>query len=195
VGGEWRAEGKSVDGTPFSVSGKYLELDPPRKLVHTWNAYWDGGDETTVTFLLEPIPSGTRLMLRHEGFVGRPDSCKSHAEGWEHVTGWLAGYVAPKADSRYYFLRLLPPRPTFALDLNAEENAMMRKHFEYWNRHLREGSVVVFGPVADPNGPWGAGIVRAAGEEQIREFESNDPAIQAGVGFRYETLPMIRAAL
>ncbi len=194
-GGAWQAEGKSAGGEVFSVGGTYLEVDPPRKLVHTWRAYWDGGCETQVTFLLEPIPSGTLLTLRHEGFAGRPDSCKAHAAGWERVFGWLIGYVAPITASQYYFCRLLPPRPSFAQDASGEERAIMRKHFEYWNGHLEAGSVVVFGPVADPSGAWGAGIVRMPDSSAIQEFEKNDPAMQAGIGFRYESLPMIRAVV
>src|SRR5690348_4192382 len=37
VGGEWRSSGIGDDGKEFSVGGKYLEVNPPRLLVHTWN--------------------------------------------------------------------------------------------------------------------------------------------------------------
>ena len=51
----------------------------------------------------------------------------------------------------------------------------------------------LFGPVADPAGPWGLGVVRVAGESEMRELEANDPVILSGRGFRYEVLPMLRA--
>jgi uncharacterized protein YndB with AHSA1/START domain len=92
VGGAWRTEGIGADGKPFSVGGEFVEIDAPRKLVQTWRPDWDGGNVTTLTYRLEPIPSGTRLTLRHVGFTGRPDSCQGHAEGWERVFGWLQGY-------------------------------------------------------------------------------------------------------
>jgi len=92
VGGAWRSEGVGADGKPFSVAGEFLEVDPPRKLVQTWRADWDGGATTTITYRLDPTATGTRLTLRHEGFAGRPESCDGHSEGWERVFGWLATY-------------------------------------------------------------------------------------------------------
>jgi uncharacterized protein YndB with AHSA1/START domain len=92
AGGAWRTEGVSADGKPFSVGGEFLEVEPPHKLVQTWRADWDGGNVTTITYRLQPIENGTRLTLRHSGFAGRPDSCESHANGWERVLGWLRGY-------------------------------------------------------------------------------------------------------
>lgn len=93
VGGAWRTEGVSADGTAFSVGGEFLEVDPPRKLVQTWHAAWDGGERTVITYLLDPIDGGTRLTLRHEGFGERKQSCEDHARGWERVLGWLARHA------------------------------------------------------------------------------------------------------
>ena len=92
VGGAWRTDGVGRDGKPFSVGGEFLEVDPPRKLVQTWRADWDGGNVTTITYRLEPIAGGTRLTVKHTGFAGRAQSCEAHAEGWERVLGWLRGY-------------------------------------------------------------------------------------------------------
>jgi uncharacterized protein YndB with AHSA1/START domain len=89
VGGAFRSEGVGADGKPFSVGGEYVEIDPPRKLVHTWRPDWDAGHATTVTYRLEPTATGTRLTVRHEGFAGRPESCEGHTEGWELVLCWL----------------------------------------------------------------------------------------------------------
>jgi uncharacterized protein YciI len=55
---------------------------------------------------------------------------------------------------------------------------------------LHEGTAIVFGPVADPKGAWGVGIVRAADEAAVHALEASDPAIQSKRGFRYEVLPM-----
>jgi len=49
-------------------------------------------------------------------------------------------------------IRLLPPRPTFALDMTAEEAAMMAEHVAYWGGLLERGVAIVFGPVGDPKG-------------------------------------------
>lgn len=97
VGGTWRSRGHGHDGKPFSVCGEYLEVDPPRRLAYSWQYDWNPGHVTTVRYQLDPIPGGTRLTVRHEGFAGHMDSCSSHAAGWERVLGWLDGHVARRA--------------------------------------------------------------------------------------------------
>jgi uncharacterized protein YndB with AHSA1/START domain len=193
VGGRWRAEGRNAEGKPFAVEGEYVEIDPPRKLVQTWKPDWDGGHTTTITYRLEPLADGTRLVMRHEGFKGRPDSCSGHASGWERVLTWLVRDLAPPAQERYYACRLIPPRPTFAQDMTAQERATMGEHVAYWTRHLQEGRVVVFGPVGDPKGTWGLGVVRAADDAAMRAFEAGDPVMR--IGFHYESAPMRQAVI
>lgn len=97
AGGTWVAEGVGRDGQPFSISGEFLEVDPPHKIVQTWRPTWDGNHETTLTYRLEPIPGGTRLTLRHEGFGDRAESCRSRSNGWERVLTWLQTYLARSA--------------------------------------------------------------------------------------------------
>lgn len=93
-GGTWVSEGVGRDGTPFSVRGEFLELDPPHEIVQTWRAAWDGDHVTTITYRLEPIPGGTRVTIRHEGFADRAESCRGHSHGWERVLTWLQNYLA-----------------------------------------------------------------------------------------------------
>jgi uncharacterized protein YndB with AHSA1/START domain len=95
VGGKWRVEGKSADGQPYSVSGEFLEIVPPKRLVQTWSYDWDGGKNkppTRLTYLLDDIPGGTRVTVRHEGF-SNPESCGSHSSGWERVLQWLVDHL------------------------------------------------------------------------------------------------------
>ena len=97
VGGAWRVDGVSADGTPFHVDGEFLEVDPPHKLVYTWRPDWERPQltaVTTVTYRLEPTPSGTRVTVRHDGFKDRPDSCRSHSEGWERVLDGLRSHFS-----------------------------------------------------------------------------------------------------
>src|ERR1700756_3184151 len=35
-GGKWSSVGVGADGTSFRVDGEYVEVDTPRRLVHTW---------------------------------------------------------------------------------------------------------------------------------------------------------------
>jgi uncharacterized protein YndB with AHSA1/START domain len=195
-GGSWRAEGQGADGKPFSVGGEFLEVDAPRKLVQTWKPDWDEGQATTLTYRLDATPAGTRLTVRHEGFAGRADSCRDHAQGWEGVLGWLAGYVSPAAEpvaAKFFFCRLLAPRPTFAFDMTAEERIVMQEHGAYLREQMKQGKVVLFGPVADPQGPWGLGVLRVADEAAAHALTAADPAVLSGRGLRYEMLPMIQA--
>jgi|SRR5271165_2729662 len=96
---------------------------------------------------------------------------------------------------RYFLCRLLPPRATFMQDLSANEVDVMKRHVAYWSDLLQRGFVVVFGPVADPKGGWGVGIVRASSEEEMNALRDADPAILANIGFQYEILPMPRAVV
>jgi uncharacterized protein YndB with AHSA1/START domain len=75
------------------VGGEFLEVDPPRRLVQTWNYDWEGGHSTRLAYTLEAIAGGTRLTVHHTGFGERRDSCESHGAGWEMVLGWLHDYV------------------------------------------------------------------------------------------------------
>ena len=83
VGGLYR-----VEVIPGNIArGEFLEIDPPRRLVHTWG--WEGGENptgpgsTTIEYELTPEGDGTRLRFVHSGF--RTDESKaSHSHGWDH---------------------------------------------------------------------------------------------------------------
>ena len=51
--------------------------------------------------------------------------------------------------------------------MTAEEQSAMAGHMEYWQQLLRDGKVVVYGPVADPEGMWGLGVLRAADRAEV----------------------------
>lgn len=93
VGGQWRSRGVDRDGKPFEVSGEYVEVDPPKKLVQTWQPKWVDGSVTQVTYRLEAIAGGTRVTVRHEGFGDAADACHGHAAGWERVFTWLLTWL------------------------------------------------------------------------------------------------------
>jgi len=99
---------------------------------------------------------------------------------------------APTSD-RFFLLRLTPPRPTFPADMIAEEGAVMQQHFGYWAGLSGERTAIVYGPVNDPSGTWGVAVIRVADEAAARAIERGDPAIRAGLGFRYDIFPMPQA--
>lgn len=81
VGGRWRASG-FARGQPYVLEGEFLEIDPPRKLVHTWRLAGAPGEPTEVTYLLDQIDGGTRVTVRHSGFP-TSESCANTSMGWE----------------------------------------------------------------------------------------------------------------
>ena len=90
----------------------------------------------------------------------------------------------------HFFLKLIAPRPTFAMDLNDQEKAMMQEHFQYWKGRQEQGEVLVFGPVLDPQGPYGMGVIVAADEAAAGAFAAGDPAMKSNSGFACEIHPM-----
>ena len=48
------------------------------------------------------------------------------------------------------------------------------------------GIAIVFGPVADPSGGYGIGVIEAKDEAEMLALQADDPAIKAGIGHRYE---------
>ena len=94
AGGAWRSEGVGdQDGAPYNVKGEYLEVDPPRRLVFTWQASWSGPLKTVVAFDLVPITDGTLVRLRHSGFAGAPAAATGHYQGWVRVLGWMQAFA------------------------------------------------------------------------------------------------------
>jgi uncharacterized protein YciI len=85
-----------------------------------------------------------------------------------------------------FFCKLHPPRPTFMADMNQEEREVMRRHVEYWRPLTDAGTVIALGPVADPAGGWGLGLMEAESREALEALTAADPAIRSGRGFRYE---------
>jgi uncharacterized protein YciI len=77
-------------------------------------------------------------------------------------------------------------------DMNDEEREMMIRHGAYWRAMQDQGKMLLFGPVADPSGGWGMGVLKVASEEELHELQGNDPAILGNRGLRYENLPMPR---
>ena len=103
---EWTAElrvcgqrGVTVrfaDGDINHGSGEFLEIDAPGKLVMTRRFAKHpllGTRETTITYRLDPVATGTHVTVRDEGLVGRSEAAYGNEEHWERVLGWLDAYA------------------------------------------------------------------------------------------------------
>lgn len=80
VGGHWETTGVGQAG-PYRMVGEFLEVEVPRRLVHTWMVVGAPGGASRVTYDLEAVPGGTRLVLRHSGLTVPPVR-EATAKGW-----------------------------------------------------------------------------------------------------------------
>jgi len=101
-GGSYSCNAKNANGQggDATVHGKYLEVDPPRLLVYTWNPSWDPGPETEVRLVFEKTSRGTTVKLSHSGFAGREQSQQGHTQGWLRVITWLRDFSQNKEKSK-----------------------------------------------------------------------------------------------
>jgi uncharacterized protein YndB with AHSA1/START domain len=97
AGGRWRGSGVGND-RPYELEGEFLEVESPRKLVHTWRPVGAPGAPTKVTYLLQPIDGGTRITLRHVGFAS-PQVCLNTCIGWETSFAQLATRLSAPSEA------------------------------------------------------------------------------------------------
>jgi|SRR4029077_3998904 uncharacterized protein YciI len=88
-----------------------------------------------------------------------------------------------------YFVKLIPPRPTFPFDMTSEERALMMEHAKYTHEKFAAGKVLVFGPVMAREGAFGMAVFEVADEMELRAIIENDPTVRAGLN-KFEFHPM-----
>lgn len=100
VGGRYRLTGWSRAQGTFEVEGVYEVVDPPRRLVYTWEPGWDEEARgSRVELLLEEEAGGTRLRTLHTGFAtARSRDDHSAAGGWPAVLRALAAHVSGQGE-------------------------------------------------------------------------------------------------
>jgi uncharacterized protein YndB with AHSA1/START domain len=94
-GGRYRITMQPPDGDAFHLRGQYSEVDPPRRLVYTFE--WEEPDpddrETLVTLSFFDHPDGTRLVFEQESFATQA-RYELHDAGWSETLDRLAEYLA-----------------------------------------------------------------------------------------------------
>lgn len=82
-------------GVPQVVSGEYVTVEPPHRLVMTWQAegtpHDNAGLPSLLSLELHAHPQGTRLLLTHERLPA--GSGASYSGGWAAVLPALARFV------------------------------------------------------------------------------------------------------
>jgi uncharacterized protein YciI len=76
----------------------------------------------------------------------------------------------------HFFVKLIPRRPTFPQDISPEEAALMQTHSVYWAELMQQGRVHAYGPVMDPAGTYGMGVLSAESIAEVQGLLANDPA-------------------
>jgi hypothetical protein len=90
-----------------------------------------------------------------------------------------------------FFFKLIPQRPDFAFTMSDDERNTMLEHVRYWGERTRAGETIAYGPVNDPGGGYGIGIVVVADEAAAQHLRDGDPAMRSSHGFRTEIAPML----
>jgi uncharacterized protein YndB with AHSA1/START domain len=103
VGGAWRVETRSPEGSAHNAGGVYREVDPPERLVFTmaWDGTEDGAPrrETEVAVGFAEEGQRTRITFRQAVFSS-PAARDAHDDGWSSAFELLAEYLAGGAESQ-----------------------------------------------------------------------------------------------
>lgn len=86
VGGRYSIVFHTEDGERHNALGEYLEVEPGRKLVMTWEWVTMPERRSQLTIEIRPRDGGAELTLLHEQFFDEA-ARDAHNEGW---TGCLA---------------------------------------------------------------------------------------------------------
>jgi len=91
-GDSWQHE--RLDGSGSDGGGTILEIDPPRRLAHTWGDLEDADHPdrlSRVTYDIEPVNDAVRLTVTHENLL--PEQLSDTQEGWALVLSSLKSYL------------------------------------------------------------------------------------------------------
>jgi uncharacterized protein YndB with AHSA1/START domain len=79
------------DGDFVMLTGKVLEVDPPHKLVTTFEPQWEPGanHSSTVTYTITPEGDVCKLSLLHEGLIPGEGISEGVKGGWAQIISSL----------------------------------------------------------------------------------------------------------
>ena len=88
VGGRWRFIQRESDGTEYAFRGEFLELDPPSRIVQTFEFEPIPGHIVTDTLTLTEIEGGTlvRILSKFESLEDRDGLLRSGMEAGANET-------------------------------------------------------------------------------------------------------------
>jgi uncharacterized protein YndB with AHSA1/START domain/DNA-binding transcriptional ArsR family regulator len=75
------------------LAGEVLEVDPPRRLVTTFNALWSpdtaADPPSRITYEIEPMGATCKLTMIHDGFESETATYRRVAGGWSFILSGL----------------------------------------------------------------------------------------------------------
>src|ERR1700722_9205587 len=90
---------------------------------------------------------------------------------------------------QYFYIRLIPPRPTFASDMSANERALMQQHVIYFRGLFDQGKVLIFGPVLDPTDKFGMGVLEVDDLAEAERLRAQDLKVETALNhFRIDPM-------
>ena len=100
VGGRFRVRFRMLDDSEHESRGEYVEVDPPHRLVMTWD--WQGSEDegiSRIEITLRAVDDGTELTFIHSGLADQATR-DGHAEGWNGSLDKLERHLAGGAAMR-----------------------------------------------------------------------------------------------
>ena len=80
-----------VPSGPVLHTGVYQAIEPPRRLVFTWNSPFAGQEDSLVTVEFKPDGKATEVVITHERL---PEAARAgHADGWTRLLESLANQL------------------------------------------------------------------------------------------------------
>ena len=96
VGGEYRIGNLLPDGTVLWIAGRFEVVDPPERLVYTWEIERKGKptpERSRVTVRFEPRDDKTEVIVVHER-IDTEETRVDHEQGWNGCLDGLAALFA-----------------------------------------------------------------------------------------------------
>lgn len=92
VGGRYRIAHRMPDGAVIHIGGVFRRIEPPRRLVYTWQREPGSGVDEEVTVRFEPVDGGTEVVVVHERIADQ-QTRDMHQAGWAGCLNGLEAFV------------------------------------------------------------------------------------------------------
>lgn len=91
VGGEYRIANRLEDGSILWITGEFIEIDRPSRLVYSW-LVMDQSVPSRVTVTFVEQDGGTLVRVEHDRIANR-ELAENHEMGWNGCLDGLAKYA------------------------------------------------------------------------------------------------------